>query len=595
VNKNPSLLTLDETLKFVREQVDPAVEATHLLALQREGLLPAYREPENLYLPGDIQSLAPLLKAIVRGDATQYSENSLFSDGLPAQVRFGQNTWIPLGDAMANSENPAILPALRLISRVASDEKDLKRNLVRPQLLPWLGAACIRTTSETVLHVAKDQVAREARISDIGISDFAGTAYYMGTKRSLGSFLVEALASVLPPSGIVLDLMCGSGAASGAFCRVWQTFASDAQLFSQHLATVQGGGFTVARATSCLTRIMEEARNNEIPLQKLLGPLLRREAELSHSDLTEKLSDEFQTFLKEIPTFPGGQNSGDWDPTAEVKARLKNPSLRPFCLFTAYFAGLYFGVRQSVEIDSLRYGIEQLRNQEDRKWALGALIVAASVRGTTYAAHFAQPRSLSSLSVSGTGKILEGWAGSIYHEFAVRLNHLARQSESARYPVKTVPGPWQTGIEEFSQVAPKGPVVVYLDAPYTREEYSRYYHVLETLVQYRYPSAVGRGKVPTKESGERFASELFTRNRESMEDGLVNIIRTILAKGWTCAWSYSDSGQARITKIIERITAVAQCRCVSFAAPHRHAGHRGKPHKKVTEYLLLFVPKNNRQ
>jgi hypothetical protein len=209
----------------------------------------------------------------------------------------------------------------------------------------------------------------------------------------------------------------------------------------------------------------------------------------------------------------------------------------------------------------------------------------------TYAAHFAQPpiRSPNGISRRRLGKILETWAGSIYHEFAVRFDQLARQSETAKHAVTNLDGPWNVALEKLDVVAHGNPGAVYLDAPYTREEYSRYYHVLETLVRYNYPSATGRGKVPSKLKQECFASEFFTRTQRNMEDHLARIIRAILAKGWACAWSYSDAGQARIANVIERLTS-ERCRLESFAAPHRYVSQRGKPHKDVTEYALLFIP-----
>lgn len=35
--------------------------------------------------------------------------------------------------------------------------------------------------------------------------------------------------------------------------------------------------------------------------------------------------------------------------------------------------------------------------------------------------------------------------------------------------------------------------LVYADPPYTSDQYSRYYHIYETLILYDYPAARGRG------------------------------------------------------------------------------------------------------
>ncbi len=592
--KHASLLTLDEAVEYARKHIHPSVDSTLLLGLERVGLLPAFNEPQKCYLLGDIDSLSPLLGALACGEFPHYAENDFFERNLPAQVCVGIDTWLPLGDTVSVRDRPDIYPALRHLAQLAARQDIDGQIAEEAQMLPWLGGTYVRARN-SVAQAAKIQVVREAQIAPVGKADFARTAYYMGTKRDLGPFLVEALAGVLPPHGAVLDLMCGSGAASGAFSRVWPTYASDAQVFCQHLAVVQGGGYDSARATKCLARLLEVARSHEAELRKPLEALLLREAELCHSDSTPTLLEQFRDYIADVPTYPNDKGFGAWNPSAEVAARRDNLRRIPFCLFTAYFPTLFFGLRQAIEIDSLRFAIEQLENHDDRRWALGALIVATSVRATTYAAHFAQPRirDVAELSLSQLRKILELWSGSVYHEFAVRFSRLALQSESAKYPVQIVSGPWNAALENFAQQVSAESVAVYLDAPYTREEYSRYYHVLETLVRYDYPLATGRGKVPSKARAERFASELFTRSQHTMEDNLVQIIRAVVKRGWICAWSYSNTGRARIPVVLERVAEEEACRIESFAAPHRHISQRGKKPKDVTEYVLLFLPRKS--
>ncbi len=591
VTSNSPLWTLQEAVAYVQEHIDRNIDEALILAFERERLLPVFGDASKQYLRDDILALCPLLAAVARGEATAFGQAGFFDAGLPSQVRFGQRTWLPLADAVSASNQPAIFPALRQLVRLATAEEESE--LTSP--LTWLGGTCIRAAG-SLAEKASEQVRREAEIASVGVADFARTAYYMGTKRDLGPFLVEAMATALPPDAVILDLMCGSGAASGALCRVWPTYASDAQLFCQHLATVQGGGYDPARVSTYLPSLLECAREHEAKLRQPVATLLRREAELCHSDLTEELLREFRAYVAEVPAFPEDRSIDGWSPRREVALRRGDPRRVPYCLFTAYFPSVFLGLRQAIEIDSLRYAIDQLEDEKDRQWALGALVVATSVRATTYAAHFAQPliRDVSSVSLLQAGKILENWAGSVYHEFAVRLDRLSRQSISARFPIKTVSGPWPVALEQFAALVTDSPVAVYVDAPYTREEYSRYYHVLETLVRYDYPSATGRGKVPSKARAERFASELFTRTQSKMEDGLVQIIRAVLDRGWTCAWSYSTTGSARIPLVVERAAEGRAVRIESFASPHRYMSQRGRRPKDVTEYVLVFSPGHNR-
>jgi adenine-specific DNA methylase len=133
--------------------------------------------------------------------------------------------------------------------------------------------------------------------------------------------------------------------------------------------------------------------------------------------------------------------------------------------------------------------------------------------------------------------------------------------------------------------------VVYVDPPYRREEYSRYYHLLETLTDYSYPSVVGKGRVPDKSRGERFRSEFSTRNKMKMAQSLAVLISGVLERGWTCAWSYADSSDANIRDVLDLVAASQRTEMWSFAAPYDHHAHGGGRPKHVTEYLLFLKPK----
>ena len=58
------------------------------------------------------------------------------------------------------------------------------------------------------------------------------------------------------------------------------------------------------------------------------------------------------------------------------------------------------------------------------------------------------------------------------------------------------------------------------------KKYSRYYHLLETLVRYDYPESEGKGHISSKKAGERFSSEFFSKtkrqNRTSFREYVCN-------------------------------------------------------------------------
>lgn len=455
--------------------------------------------------------------------------------------------------------------------------------------MPYIGNSVLLATTEDVVRLAREQTARIERVERSRGSIFANSAYYMGSKRNLAGMITEALAQHLPADGRVLDLMCGSGAVSGASAQVWRTTASDALEFCRSLAVVQGGGMTPSEARGALGKILASAREHLSVIGERYEELFDREDRLFHADPSEAVRQEFLAFRAKLPSI---QTQVTGQEGAELSVRKGDHHALPYLLFVLYYSGIYFGLRQCAEIDSLRWAVGQIADPMLREWALGSLVAAVSGVSTTYGGHFAQPprEALGSTSTTRLAEWLERCARSVLHEFAVRFVSLAEESAGCRYPVETIAGPWREALAGAGSQWTNQPIAVYLDAPYNRDEYSRYYHVLESLVRYDYPSATGAGRTPDKRKGERFSSEFATRRRASVVAACSDVISAVVDKGWVCAWSYADTGHAGIHDVLDSVAQNRSVRVQSYSAAYRHVGQGGRRPRRVTEYVIVFVP-----
>ncbi len=592
-SKNNSLkpfLPLQEGFTLFEEQFGCRVPSALIDDLIRIKLLPTYpSESMQLVLRDDFNSLLPVLSATLSDSNMKYLSDDLFGKRIPARIIPCPGTSIEL--VKSTDIDPAFYPAARNLISAANSLGRRKRG--ETVGLQYYSPTRLLTSSRELSRFAKGQLSRTDSVMRSKASQFAASAYYMGSKKALSGFLVEGISSVLPGDGVVIDLMCGSGAAAAAFSNVWRTYASDAQRFCTTLAMVQGGGFSTEQARELLAKLYPIAHEHAGQLRSFVDSFLAWEDKLFHSCIGPELLKEYRDFMIRFPTYPVDSPRGCWNPRKEVNRRRKEPMHSPYCLFTAYFANIYFGLRQCVEIDSLRYAIDQLEEVKERQWALGALIPTLSALGTTYGGHFAQPRigKPSDLKLSKVSKVLENRAFSIIHEFSVRLLNLAEASETSPRRIEVIPGPWSNALSVLEKRLRSRPTVVYLDPPYKREEYSRYYHVLETAIAYSYPSCIGYGKIPDKRKGERFVSEFFTRSKTRLTQILVRIISEVLRRNWICAWSYADTGDADIPTVVSQVHKAMKCQVKSFATPYKHKSHGGKQHKKVTEYLILLSPK----
>lgn len=276
----------------------------------------------------------------------------------------------------------------------------------------------------------------------------------------------------------------------------------------------------------------------------------------------------------------------------KINERKKNKKKLPYCLFTYYFANVYFGLAQCIQLDSIRYAIDQIVDEDEKEWALGTLVVTASSIATQHAGHFAQPKRLDENSLK---YFINQRSQSAWFEFSKRLITLSEESERYSYYIKTIEGPWENALKQVSKEIRMSNLIVYLDAPYKRDEYSRYYHVLETIVKYDYPSSENKGRLRSKIKGERFNSEFFTKTISKVEEYFVHIISEILMINAICVWSYSNNGAASIRRIVSRVKKNMKCNIFLYSTPYQHLSQRKKSNDgiaklEVMEYCIVFVP-----
>lgn len=454
----------------------------------------------------------------------------------------------------------------------------------------FIGAYEISSKYQPLLDRVRLAKLRTSSLLNSRATQFSRSAHYMGSKAFLAPYLAEIVHTLSPATTVILDLMCGSGAASGYFSREWRTLASDAQQFSRLLAKVQGGGLSGDRAATIAEAVLTEARIRYAALPDCFLKAVEIESDFLSSELTPDVLGELYKWISSYPRVNnlGEISNQDYSSVLEFLGLDENSS--QYLLFSTYYANLFFGVRQAAEIDCLRGAIGQMQNPQERDWALGALICATSSCAYSYGGHFAQPKydgvSEERLRILAADLVVSRGL-SVSHEFFVRLTSLGEESEKNRYDVESLEGPWQAAIDKASASVGDAVTCVYLDPPYTRDEYSRYYHILETLVRYDYPSVQDKASMPKRGQAGRFASAFATRNTMVIEDLIVEIIERILGNGWSCLWSYSSTGVASVEKILKRLSKDDRNISV-FGMTHSYKGQGKHKAKAVREYAVMI-------
>lgn len=309
---------------------------------------------------------------------------------------------------------------------------------------------------------------------------------YMGAKHSLAPTVAEIIKEL--PSGPCLDLFAGMCSVAGALAATGrETWCNDIQkyasLVSQTLVASTEMPLTGDQASLKLQRAF---KRNTSTLSKRFADHLEKEK--------RALQKEAYTTYKGLVS--NWRHAGNDTEIANEILSLQATPTFPYRLVTLTYSHGYFGLQQAIELDSLRYAIDYSyrHNQltvEQTQWCLTALMEIAS-KICTAPGHFAQyleAKNASSWRHIRAQRRRNVWAG-----FISSLQSMSPYGTQF----------WRSNNKIFCRDAMylphelinsgSSPRIIYADPPYSEAQYSRYYHVLESLVMYDYPSIASKGR-----------------------------------------------------------------------------------------------------
>lgn len=280
---------------------------------------------------------------------------------------------------------------------------------------------------------------------------------YMGSKRAmLTNGLGHLIDEKTKDRQRFVDLFCGSGAVSAFVAQRTKlpVLASDLQEYAT----------TLTEAVICRTGSFD-------------------------ADLTKETWYAAATdWMQQDPKFVGeilalGQQPGN--PSEQVKwvnesRRLAQLAPVQYAITRAY-GGYYYSLPQALAIDSLRNTVAA----SNRAAMLAALISAASTCAAA-PGHTAQPFSTTETSLP---HLLNAWKKDVFRETADALNKLSTTWARVQGEVKQ-----QNAFEVTDGLNERD--LVFVDPPYSEVQYSRFYHVLETVVSGSAITAEGSGRYP---------------------------------------------------------------------------------------------------
>ena len=197
---------------------------------------------------------------------------------------------------------------------------------------------------------------------------------------------------------------------------------------------------------------------------------------------------------------------------------------KKYNFFQTVYSDTYFSFKQCEYIDSIRYAIDQIENEYKKDLYLFALMSAmCKVQSTP--GHFAQYMPKEHPRIVPLQKM------DIYSEFLGKCDNYSDLCFT-KNKNKAFCGDYK---ELFKKDIGRIDTI-YLDSPYSQEQYSRFYHVLETLVRYDNPEVNFKAKY--REG--RFQSDFCYKNKVKQE--FENIMSYCKKNKINLVISYSNKG-----------------------------------------------------
>jgi adenine-specific DNA methylase len=310
--------------------------------------------------------------------------------------------------------------------------------------------------------------------------------YYLGCKTSFTSAIKAAIDEVDPSGGRLIDLFSGTGSVGAALGAFREVTTVDVQEYSRVLCSAVLSPPVLSQVE--IKKIVTCALHDETVKQALwcLQPLIEHERRCIEAaavgDLIAlvELIESPPLAVRAISEYGTSSTRLD-DVSCEVIHRFQESGLWQIAATTVsrYFGGLYFSFAQAAMLDAVLTIADAFDEQSQNALKAAALSTASQLVNTV-GKQFAQPirpRNKSGAVKPSLVKIVQRDrtldALELYEVWLCRYATLPRaigKPQALRQDYR----------EALVQNASSSSVI-YADPPYTRDHYSRFYHVLETM------------------------------------------------------------------------------------------------------------------
>lgn len=379
---------------------------------------------------------------------------------------------------------------------------------------------------------------------------------YMGGKREMLDMIDKAVQKL---SGIeatdFCDLFSGTAIVSYAFSDHFNVISNDIQLYSSVFANTYFSDYSAfGDPNRVVINIFNECQSVYEENKRLYPKLnFHYNEDLSFQEM-EKMENEQADLINR--DFISG-----------------------FSLFQNCYSGTYWSYEQCLWIDSIRAVAEKYSGKPLYYAIVSALCFAMSYSAQS-TGHFAQFRTLTQNNYKSVLFYRMKEVPDLFQKKLLEL--LSSLNHPTQHTFRVSSLDYIDCLTTLNRNT-----IVYADPPYSAVHYSRFYHVLETLVRYDHPKLEYKGRYRE----DRYQSP-FDQKR-NVENAFVRLFEAIKRQGCHLILSYSNNAmlkESEIDAIASRCLGDGYDKdCMRYNYHHMKMGRRDIASMDVEELLLIYT------
>lgn len=380
---------------------------------------------------------------------------------------------------------------------------------------------------------------------------------YMGSKSAIMDFVLEGISTAYN-GGAICDLFSGSASLAGAI----------GDQVNMHINDIQS--YTCVLADSYL---------NSADIHKEAPQGI---------DLVSSAHVRFNSLLAEANTltevYERSFSLEEFNKQEQAQQRLIEKQLKQdYHLFTKYYSGTWWSTEQCAWIDALKEQADKYSGPT--KSAILSSLMFAMAYSSQGTGHYAQYRDAN--TQSSMNDILTYRRRSLTDYFLRKYNEILTFAENTSNPHK----PHKiTALDYKEALATFEGGTIYADPPYCFVHYSRFYHALETLVQYDYPDIQERNgtHVKGRYRVNRHQSPFCIKTQ--VVSAFKDLFKGVASTESNLVLSYSNTGMISIEEIemlLLELLPNKKHELLTIDHQHMTLGRANDRHRNVKECLFM--------